>query len=276
MSSRLFHSDNFPKLAKFDGFDQKVARTGLLGWALLLALSATIPAFAAAPAQSKSAQPAQSDTRSNSGAQPMTTGSPAEKMDAGATNSQEEGYRHSSTVQLLARTLHVSTERGAQIFEDLNSGLLILAILYFLLKYLPKAFRDRRTKIERDLVDARSATELANQRLRGVEARLTMLDTEIEGIRQQATHASADDQKRIEASLETERQRIIRSAEQEISAAQSAAQRELKRFAADLAVERAMSRIELSADADRVLVHEFTAGLAGQLHAGDFKKRGQN
>ena len=197
-------------------------------------------------------------------------------MDAGETNAEEEAYRHSSTVQTLARVLHVSVERAAQIFEDFNSGLLIVVIGYFVVKFLPKAFKTRREKISRDLADARSATEMANQRLQAVEARLGALDTDIEAIRKQAARDSQADQKRIEASLEAERARIIRSAEQEIASAQAAAQRELKYFAADLAVERAMSRIQLTEDDDRTLVHDFTENLAARLHAGDFKKGGQN
>ncbi|HEY0784615.1 MAG TPA: ATP synthase F0 subunit B [Acidobacteriaceae bacterium] len=208
--------------------------------------------------------------------QPITTGSPSEKMDAGASNATEEAYRHSSAVQFLARHLHMSTERTAVLVEDVNSGLLILTILYFLAKYLPGAMRGRRETIDRALVDARSATELANQRLQAVEARLAMLDTEIEGLRQQALHAGEEDQQRIKASLERERTRIIQSAEQEISTAQAAAQRELKRFAADLAVDRAVSRIELSEAADQALIAEFTDSLGGVLQAVDFKKRRQN
>ena len=207
---------------------------------------------------------------------PITTGSPGQKMDAGESNAEMEGYRHSSTVQTLARVLHMPVNRAADLFEDLNSGLLILVIAYFLLKFLPKAFQTRRSKIRHELADARSATEMANQRLQAVEARLGRLDVDIEAIRKQAAHDSEADQKRIAASLEEERARIVRSAEQEIGAAQDAAQRELKRFAADLAVERAMSRIELSADADRVLVHDFTENLGTILHGGEFKKRGQN
>jgi F-type H+-transporting ATPase subunit b len=207
---------------------------------------------------------------------PMTTGAPGQKMDAGESNAEMEGYRHSSTVQALAHVLHVPVNRAADLFEDFNSGLLILVIVYFLVKFLPKAFKTRRSKIQHDLADARSATEMANQRLKAVEARLGLLDIDIEQIRKQAAHDSEADQKRISASLEDERARIIRSAEQEIGAAQAAAQRELKRFAADLAVERAMSRIELSADADRVLVHDFTENLGAMLHGGEFKKRGQN
>ncbi len=234
-----------------------------------LLLSPSAPAATAAPPQ---AHPAYQPPAY----QPMSTGSPTEKMDAPETNSEMEAYRHSSTVQALARLLHVSPERAAQIFEDLNSGLLILAILYFAFKLLPPAFKARRAKIGRELAEAGTATAEAYQRLQVVEARLASLDTEIASIRSQAEHDSAADEKRIGASLEAERARIVRAAEQEIGAAQAAAQRELKRFAADLAVERAMSRIELSAEADRVLVNEFTEGLAGMLPASDFGKRGQN
>jgi F-type H+-transporting ATPase subunit b len=219
---------------------------------------------------------AQTSAPAGSSGQPMTNGAPGQKMDAGETDKEMEAYRHSSTVQAIAHVLHISVERAAQIFEDFNSGLLILAIGYFLVKFLPKAFQARRSKIDHDLADARSATELANQRLQAVEARLAALDGEIEAIRQHAAHDSEGDQKRIAASLEEERARIIRSAEQEIGAAQAAAQRELKRFAADLAVDRAMTRIELTPDDDRVLVHDFTESLATKLHPGGYQKRGQN
>ena len=197
--------------------------------------------------------------------QPITTGSPQQKMDAGATNSEEEAYRHSSTVQAIARVLHVPVETAAKIFEDFNSGVLILVVGYYLAKFLPGAFRARREKLSRDLVDARSATEIANQRLAAVEARLAMLDTEIEGIRRQAAEDSQRDEQRIQQSLAEERERIVRSAGQEIDAAQAAAQRELKRFAANLAIERAIERVQLSDDQDQVLIDEFTQSLAGKL-----------
>jgi F-type H+-transporting ATPase subunit b len=92
---------------------------------------------------------------------------------------------------------------------------------------------------------------------------MARLDSEIEAIRKQAEHDSLEDEKRIKASLEEERKRIIESAEQEIEAFGSAAQRDLKRFAADLAVDRALQRIHLGADADRILVKNFAADLGG-------------
>lgn len=192
-----------------------------------------------------------------------------EKMDAPETNSEEEGYRHSSTVQAIAKVFHTDPETAAKIFEDFNSAVLIIAILWFLVKALPKAFRKRSETIQKELLEARSATEDANKRLSAVEARLARLDSEIEAIRKQAEHDSLEDEKRIKASLEEERKRIIESAEQEIEAFGSAAQRDLKRFAADLAVDRASQRIHLGADADRILVKSFAADLGGTSGKGE-------
>lgn len=186
-----------------------------------------------------------------------------EKMDTPETNSEEEGYRHSASVQFLARVMHVKTETAAQIFEDFNSAIIWGAILWFLFKTLPGVFRKRSEKISKELVEAHSITEEARERLAAVEARLAKLDSEIAAIHKQAEQDSAEDEKRIRASLEEERKRVIESAEQEIEAFGSAAQRDLKKFAADLAVDRALQRIHLGADADRILVENFTADLAG-------------
>jgi F-type H+-transporting ATPase subunit b len=191
-----------------------------------------------------------------------------EQMDAPESHSEEEGYRHSSTVAAIAKVLHTSTETAAKIFEIFNSTIIITAILAYLIKALPKAFRKRSETIQKELVEARTATEDANRRLSAVETRLAKLDSEIDAIRKQAEHDSLEDEKRIKAILEEERQRIVASAEQEIEAFGSAAQRDLKRFAADLAVDRALQRIHLGADADRILVKNFSADLAATQNKG--------
>jgi len=195
-----------------------------------------------------------------------------EKMDAPETSSEEEGYRHSAAVQTIAKYLHTDTETATQIFEDFNSAVLVLAIAAFLIKVLSKAFRKRSETISKELAEARSATEDANQRLSAVEARLAKLDTEIEAIRRQTDQEILEDEKRIKAQIEEERKRIIESAEHEIESFSAAAQRDLKKFAADLAVERALQRIHLGADADRILVQNFTSELANTQNS----KGGQN
>ncbi len=185
----------------------------------------------------------------------------ARHTDAPESSSDIEQYRHSAAVQAIARYAHVRTETAAQIFEDFNSAVLLLAVFGLLWKVLPKMFRQRSESLARELTDARYAAEDANRRLAEVEARLSRLDAEIDGIRLQVEKDAAEDEKRIRTTLDTERERIIASAEQEIAAAQTGAQRELKKFAADLAIDQAMHRIRLTAETDRALVREFGAKL---------------
>jgi F-type H+-transporting ATPase subunit b len=185
-----------------------------------------------------------------------------EHMDAPENEQSIEQYRHSSVVQAIARTAHVRIETAAQIFEDFNSAIMIGSILFFLWKVLPKMFGQRSQIIQQELTEARSATEDANRRLAAVEAKLSRLDSEIDAVRQQVEREAQEEEKRIHAAMEMERERIIASAEQEIAAVQSAAQRELKKFAADLAIDHAMRRIQLSTDADRVLISNFGKALS--------------
>jgi F-type H+-transporting ATPase subunit b len=90
---------------------------------------------------------------------------------------------------------------------------------------------------------------------------LSKLGVEIDAIREQTERESASDEKRIQDALEEERKRIVASAEQEIGAASAAAHRDLKKFAAELAVDRALGRIHLSAEDNHALIHSFTENL---------------
>ena len=187
------------------------------------------------------------------------------------TTEQETGdevFRHSASVKFLARFLHVDKETAARIFEYLNFAVLAGAVLFALLKYLPKTFRAQREDIQHRLVDARTATEQANERLAAIEQRLARLDEEIAAINKQAEKDSVEDEARIKASIETERQRIVEGVTRDIAAASSAAQRDLKRFAAGLAVDRAAQRLVLTEDDDRALVQEFSQSLGRQARNG--------
>jgi len=181
--------------------------------------------------------------------------------------SETEAFRHSPMVQKFAGILHLPIETAARLFEFLNFGILAVSILYFLFKLIPKAFRNRREAIEKQLVDARSATEVANERLKGVEQKLSRLDQEIDEIRKKVEQDAVQDEARIKAALEEERLRIIDSSGHEIEVAVSAAQRELKRFAAELAVQRATDQLSLNEETDRKLVQNFSRGL-GNDHLG--------
>jgi F-type H+-transporting ATPase subunit b len=212
------------------------------------------------PARALQATPADSSPAGKSG-QP-----------AADTTEQETGedvYRHSPSVKLLARWLHLDKETAARLFEYLNFAILAGAIVFALLKYLPKTFRAQREDIQHRLLDARTATEQANERLGAIELRLSRLDEEIAAIAKQAEKDTVEDEARIKASIETERQRITEAVSRDIAAASGAAQRDLKRFVAGLAVDRAAQRITLSEDDDRVLVQEFSKSLGMHVRNGD-------
>jgi F-type H+-transporting ATPase subunit b len=176
---------------------------------------------------------------------------------------QMDAFRHAKPVVALAKKTGMPVETMAKIFEDLNSGILIAVILFFVFKFVPKTFRKRSETLQQQLVEARTATAHANERLAVVEERLSKLGVEIDSIREQSERDTANDEKRIQESLEEERKRIVASAEQDIAAAQMTAQRGLKKFAAELALERAKQQIHLGVEGDRALIHSFGESLKG-------------
>ena len=203
----------------------------------------------------------------NESAAPQTsssTNAPEKRQDPEEINV----FRHAPIVQAIGRKLGLSTEHTAQIFEAINSGILILAVLFFLARVLPKAIRNRTAAIQKKLLEAQDETKTANERLSAVEAKLARIGEDIDAIRQQTERDSLEDEKRIKQSLEDERQRIVQAAEQEIESAGAAAKRELKRFAAELAVDNAARRIQLSYDSDKAIVERFGKDLTAEFGKG--------
>jgi F-type H+-transporting ATPase subunit b len=189
----------------------------------------------------------------------------APQQESGPESGKDSGndvYRHSPSVQFLARWLHMDKESAALLFEYLNFAILAGAILFALAKYLPKTFRENRKNIQQRLLDARTATEQAHERLAAIEQRLGRLDEEIAAISKQAEKDSVQDEARIKATIEEERRRIVDATSKDIAAAASAAQRDLKRFAAGLAVDRAAQKLVLTENDDRGLLQEFAQSLA--------------
>jgi F-type H+-transporting ATPase subunit b len=241
-------------------------------WALQARISCTLPQPSSASAafikesrmkfvnanelHRKSGQAAAADSPKPNDRVSSETGAGTTELETG-----DDVYRHSPSVKVIGRWLHLDKESAARLFEYVNFAILAGAILFALLKYLPKTFRENRENIQHRLLDARTATEQAHQRLAAIEQRLGRLDEEIAAISKQAEKDSVDDEARIKASIEEERRRIVDSVSKDIAAAASAAQRDLKRFTAGLAVDRAAQRLVLTADDDRSLLLEFAQSL---------------
>ena len=184
---------------------------------------------------------------------------------------ENEAYRHSPAVRALGAKLGMNAEQAATAFTVTNFIVLAILVGWFLLKTLPKTFRDRSTKIQKHLVDARTATEEASARLNSVENRLGKLDEQIAEMRAQSEKDSALDEQRIKASVEDEKRKILTAAEQEISAATVQARRQLQQYAAELAIEQAARKLVVTAETDRLLVQGFARRLTG-----DDSKGGEN
>ena len=184
---------------------------------------------------------------------------------------ENDEYRHSAAVRALGAKLGMNAEQAATAFTVTNFIVLAILVGWFLLKTLPKTFRDRSSAIQKHLVDARTATEEASARLNSVENRLGKLDEQIAAMRAQAEKDAALDEQRIKAAVEDEKQKMLRAAEQEIAAATGHAHKQLQRYAAELAIEQAARKLVVTAETDRLLVQGFARRLTG-----DETKGGEN
>lgn len=191
------------------------------------------------------------------------SGPVAQDPDANPPDAKDE-YRLSPNTVKVAGWLHLKPRVASALFELLNLAVVVIAIVVFLKKKMPKVLGDRAARLEKQLVEARAATEDANRRLLGVEERLAKLDDEIIGMRQQAERDMIREEERFREMLEAEKGRLIDSTEQEIATAGAAARRELKRFAAELAVNTAEQRLQLTTDLDHKIVGRFAKTLAGR------------
>ena len=176
---------------------------------------------------------------------------------------ENEEYRHSPTVQKLGRIFGLNAEQAATAFTLINFLILAIAVGYGLLKLLPKTFADRTSRIQKQLVDARTATEEASARLNSVEARLSKLDEQIAAMRRQAEDDAKREEQRIRANVKDETAKIVAAAEAEIQAATAAARRDIQQFAAGLAIEQAARKLVVTAETDRLLVESFARHLTG-------------
>ena len=184
---------------------------------------------------------------------------------------ENDAYRKSPNVVAIGAKLGLNADQSAAAFQITNFVLLALGVGWLVVKLLPKAIQGRNETIQKELVEARTATEEARTRLSSVEDRLAKLDGEIAAMRAHAEEDSARDEQRIKVSVEEEKQKILASAEQEIAAATMHAQKQLQQHAAELAIEQAARKLVVSAETDRLLVQGFAQRLAG-----DESKKGQN
>jgi F-type H+-transporting ATPase subunit b len=175
----------------------------------------------------------------------------------------EAQFRESPSVRTLSRITGIPLKSAYWVFVALNFAILAF-ILYVLMKSrIPAMFQSRTGVIRKSLDEAQRSSADANRRLSEIEARLSRLDTEVAEMRGQAEREAQAEEERIRAAAEEDQRRIVNAAQAEIDALSKNARRELKAYAADLAVALAEKRIKVDAATDQQLVRSFTDQLAG-------------
>jgi len=143
----------------------------------------------------------------------------------------------------------------------------IVLFCWVLLKSrLPQAFRERTAEIKKGIQQAQAASADASRRLTEIEARLSKLDSEVAEIRQTAEREEAAEETRIRQSAEHDKQKIVEGAKAEIEAMSRNARRELKGYAASLAVDLAGRRVQVDESTDHALVRDFVDQLGKDGH----------
>lgn len=214
---------------------------------------------ASSPAAVSSAQPAEANKA------PESAPKASVKAESnGAPQEEEEEniqFKYSPIVKKVAKATGLTKEAVYWIFLVINFVILAGFLVWMVKKMMPNGFKPRTAEIQKGIEDARKASAEAAARLSEIEGRLAKLDADIAEVRAAAEADFSAEEERIKASAEEDAKNVIHSAEQEIAAAARTAQRDLKAFAAGLAVDLAEKKINVDAATDQALVRNFAAQL---------------
>jgi len=168
--------------------------------------------------------------------------------------SAEEGSHPSVLSDLLGKTLNF---------------LLLFGGLTYVLAKPARAFLERLTEeVRKTLAEASSSKEEADRKLESIRERLAGLSEEALRIRAAGESSGQKDKARISDLAAREAEKIKAMAREEIEARAQASRRELRSYAAELAVSLARSRIEhrLTPELQTRLIDE-SIDILGKQHA---------
>lgn len=212
------------------------------------------------PQQAQPTQPANTNQELVEASKAASEGKEAEHAAAGEED-EEAQFKYSPMVQKLAKLTHLDPKDAYWVFLGINFVVVAYFIVWGWRKTMPLKFRDRTTAIKKQLEEARAASEEANRRLAEVEGRLARLDAEIAELRAQSERDATAEEQRLRATAEEDRQKIVVQAGQEIASAAKVARGELKKYAAELAVNLAEQKVQVTPQTDQALVHAFVEKL---------------
>ena len=248
---------------------RRVLSIAVVAWLLLLGAAWAQHQPAATPPPGTKLEPA---AKPQEPAREKTQESPGQKLTEASEHAGGEGeenaeFKQSPSVRFLARITGLSLHSAYWLAIALNFAVIAAAVIWFSRSKLPGMFRARSESIRKTMEEAQRASADAGRRLSEIEGRLSKLDSEIAAMRSQAEAEAAGEEQRIKAAAEEDARKIVESAGQEVEAAARLAHRDLKAYAAELAVSLAEKRIQVDAATDRALVENFV-GQLGQNGGG--------
>ena len=204
-----------------------------------------------------------------------SSSAPSSAAPASAANDPNAGDANAGISEILTSTSEKAAHAAEKIGHSVGIGpkasysisiafnfIALFGFFYVLMKSrLPQAFRERTATIQRGIKEAQAASEEATRRLTDIEARLSKLDSEVAQIRSMAENEAAAEEARIRQAAEEDKQKIVQGAEAEIDAISRNARRELKGFAASLAVDLAAQKLRIDDSTDHALIREFAEQL---------------
>jgi F-type H+-transporting ATPase subunit b len=173
---------------------------------------------------------------------------------------------------LLSSAAFVGAQENAQEKEKTEPGIawkwanfaiLAVGLGYLASKYLPPFFRSRTAEIQQGITEAQQIKRDAEARAAQVEARMQKLGEEIEQFRTRSREEMRQEGERIRQETAKQLGHLEHQAQQEIEAVGKAARRELKTYAAKLALDLAEQRVHerLNSGAETALVDGFIQDL---------------
>ena len=155
---------------------------------------------------------------------------------------------------------------GFELWKFINLAIFVVALIFALRKFgLPGLFRDRKETIKLELARAQQERDAALAKLKEVEERLGLLDTEVATIKDQAVREAAEERERIAHSTEAEIVKLSEQASREIEHAGKVAKKELRRYTAEQSVRLAeeIVRREMKPEDDARLIANNIEDLGG-------------
>jgi F0F1-type ATP synthase membrane subunit b/b' len=147
-----------------------------------------------------------------------------------------------------------------------NFAILAVGLGYLLFKNLPPFFSARSSSIQKEITESQKLKQESEQRSAAILKRVSALKTDIEAFRVQSRAEMEREGQRIREEAAAHIRKLNDQAQSEIESAGKLARRELRGYAADLALELAAQRIHgrLDAVTEAGLVDGFVGDLKRQ------------